>query len=105
MKVAKPSEEYNAPKYTPQPSVINLPLSVNIIDINQFESPGRGDENIADTGQVRYVPALQNHFPGLFNKLGAVFPDRSQPPVSTDGEPGDLSCKWIIQDREESGAV
>ena len=33
MKVAKPSEEYNAPKYTPQPSVINLPLSVNIIDI------------------------------------------------------------------------
>lgn len=33
MKVAKPSEEYNVPKYVPKPSVINLPLSVNIIDI------------------------------------------------------------------------
>ena len=33
MKVAKPNEEYNAPSYKPKPSVINLPLSVNIIDL------------------------------------------------------------------------
>ncbi len=33
MKVSKPAEEYNTPVYTPKPSVINLPLSVNIIDL------------------------------------------------------------------------